>query len=53
MGTNKQYMYMPQLDSLKLIAMILVFSTHCYFLKLTPEGNKLYNDFFVYSESVN
>lgn len=49
MGTNKQYMYMPQLDSLKLIAMILVFSTHCYFLKLTPEGNKLYNDFFVYS----
>ena len=41
--------YLPQLDTLKLFAMMLVFSTHCYFLEDSPETQELYNKYFVFS----
>lgn len=47
MSSNRKYL--PQLDTLKLIAMLLVFSTHCYFLKDSPETQNLYYHYFVFS----
>lgn len=49
MKTTTQMKYMPQLDSIKLLAMLLVFSTHCYFLQLSPETSNLYSKYFVFS----
>lgn len=45
----KNRRYLPQLDTLKLIAMLLVFSTHCYFLKESPRTQELYNNYFIFS----
>lgn len=41
--------YLPQLDSLKLISMLLVFSTHCYLMGMTPETKNIYDHYFVFS----
>ena len=41
--------YFYHLDSLKFIAMILVFTSHCYFLKLSPLTDSIYNNYLVFS----
>lgn len=37
------------LDSLRLLAMVTVFSTHCYFLEDNPETASFYNKYFKFS----
>lgn len=44
-----KYKYLPQLDSLKLCAMFLVFTTHCYMMNLTGESEIIYDKYFVFS----
>lgn len=46
---TKSRRYLPQLDTLKLFAMLLVFSTHCYFLRDSPQTQEVYSDYFVFS----
>lgn len=41
--------YIPQLDSLRLLAMLLIFMSHCYFLKLSDETNIIFKEYFSFS----
>lgn len=41
--------YIPQLDSLRLLAMLLIFMSHCYFLKLSDDTNIIFKEYFSFS----
>ena len=41
--------YITNLDTLRLFAMISVFSTHCYFLEENPLTKHVYNSYFHFS----